>query len=83
MDDFALSIAAAAARFIPHLSSLLFPSLLSPHSHPNPLSLSPIDSQVASTMAALPETKLFGKWSYEDVEVRTEHCRNVDLQNVD
>ena len=41
------------------------------------------DSQVASTMAALPEIKLFGKWSYEDVEVRTEHCRNVDLQNVD
>ena len=49
----------------------------------SPLSLSPLSrnhhfhSQVRFTMAALPEIKLFGKWSYEDVEVRIDATRST------
>lgn len=30
-------------------------------------------------MAALPEIKLFGKWSYEDVEVRINAILDVEI----
>lgn len=73
------SIAAAAAAAL----SLSLP--LDPTSHSPPSLLLQLphlqrQSQVISTMAALPEIKLFGKWSYEDVEVRMSVAQAVDLR---
>ena len=73
-DDFRSSIApppllaAAAPLSSPSLAPLCahLPLPLSSHHHHH------FHSQVLFTMAALPEIKLFGKWSYEDVEVRNE-----------
>lgn len=66
---FPLSIAAADAAAAAAVAATTLT-----HHPPRPLSFSPPSTSLSQRssfiMAALPEIKLFGKWSYEDVEVR-------------